>query len=125
MMATWAKSTSSTQDESEVAEAPPVGGAVGGCGMAMVVSCSTIEAAIDPGVDPQPEAAVVPMALAVDSSGGMYMPVVDSVVVVQSVDVVQSEVVVRSVVVHSLEAAVVVVSELKLEATVVVNHSVI
>lgn len=123
-MATWAKSTSSTQDESEVAEAPPVGGAVGGCGMAMVVSCSTIEAAIDPGVDPQLGAAVVPMTLAVDSSGGMYMPVVDSVVVVQSV-VVQSEVVVRSVVVHSVEAAAVVVSELKLEATVVVNHSVI
>jgi hypothetical protein len=123
MMATWAKSTSSTQDESEVAEAPPVGGAVGGCGMAMVVSCSTIEAAIDPGVDPQLGAAVVPMALTVDSSGGMYMEVVGSVV--QSDVVVQSEVVVRSVVVHSVEAAAVVVSELKLEATVVVNHSVI
>jgi hypothetical protein len=91
--------------------------------MAMVVSCSTIEAAIDPGVDPQLGAAVVPMALTVDSSGGMYMEVVGSVV--QSDVVVQSEVVVRSVVVHSVVAAAVVVSELKLEATVVVNHSVI
>jgi hypothetical protein len=61
--------------------------------------------AIDPGVEPQLGPAVVPKSLVVASVDGRYIPVVDSVVVVQS-------------------AAVVGVTVLKLVATELVTHSV-